>query len=254
MLEIKRLTKRFGGLIAINDVDMSVKRDEILGIIGPNGAGKTTLFNLITGFLHATKGKLIFEGRDITNKSPHHIAKLGIVRTFQGDNVFPEFTVTENISLACHINSNINLFGTVLRTCDNFRKEKTVQRNCEEILDLIGLSSLANVKAKSLVHKYKRLLGIAIAMAASPKLLLLDEPLGGMNPAEVNETLTVIDKIWKQGTTILLIEHNMRATMRLCQRIIVINFGKKIAEGSPVEVKKNDEVIQAYIGAHQDVT
>jgi branched-chain amino acid transport system ATP-binding protein len=254
MLEIKGLTKRFGGLIAINNVDISVSKGEILGIIGPNGAGKTTLFNLITGFLHATKGRLIFEGKDITNKSPHNIAKLGIIRTFQGDNIFPEFTVTENVSLACHLNTNVNLFETVLRTRDSHRKEKAVQRNCEAILDLIGISSLADVQAKSLAHKYKRLLGIAIAMAAHPKLLLLDEPLGGMNPAEVNETLMVIDKIWRQGATILLIEHNMRATMRLCQRIIVLNFGKKIAEGLPEEVKVNEEVVQAYIGVHQDVT
>lgn len=251
MLEIKNLTKQFGGLSAISNLDITVNKGEYLGLIGPNGAGKTTLFNLITGFLHPTKGSLLFEGKNITNKSPHSIAGLGIVRTFQANNIFPDYTVLENVSLSSHLHSRINWFESVLRTSRNAKKEKDILRRCTAILDSVGMSGLAKTQAGALAHGYKRLLGIAIALAAEPKLLLLDEPLSGMNPVEVNETLKVIDKLWKGGVTVLLIEHNMRATMSVCQRIVVINFGRKIAEGSPEEIRTNDAVIQAYLGVRE---
>jgi branched-chain amino acid transport system ATP-binding protein len=248
MLEIKNLTRQFGGLTAISNLDITVNKGEYLGLIGPNGAGKTTLFNLITGFLHPTRGSLYFEGQNITRKSPHSIAGSGIVRTFQANNIFPDFTVLENVSLACHLNSGFNWFGSVFRTVRNTRKEKDILQHCSAILDSVGMSAFARVQASALAHGHKRLLGIAIALAAEPKLLLLDEPLSGMNPTEVNETLKVIDGLWTSGVTVLLIEHNMRATMSVCHRIVVINFGRKIAEGSPEEIKTNDAVIQAYLG------
>jgi branched-chain amino acid transport system ATP-binding protein len=251
MLEIRDLTKQFGGLSAISNLNITVNKGEYLGLIGPNGAGKTTLFNLITGFLHPTKGSLNFEGKNITNNSPHKIAGLGIVRTFQANNLFPDYTVLENVSLSCHLHARINWLESVLRTRRNARKEKDILQRCRTILDSVGMSGFTQVQAGSLAHGYKRLLGIAIALAAEPKLLLLDEPLSGMNPVEVNETLKVIDKLWKSGVTVLLIEHNMRATMSVCQRIVVINFGRKIAEGSPEEIKNNEAVIQAYLGVRE---
>jgi len=251
MLKIERLTKYFGGLAAVSGLDMSVKSGDILGLIGPNGAGKTTFFNLVSGVLRPTQGRVIFEGNDITAKKPHYIAKKGIVRTFQAINICPDFTVLQNIVLSCHLKPRIGLLETVFHTASSRRKEKDILHRSQEILELVGLDTMADVTARYLAHGHKRILGIAIALAAEPKLLLLDEPLTGMNAEEVSETMRLIDKLWQRGTTILLIEHNMRAAMSLCQRIVVLNFGKKIAEGSPEEVKENNEVIQAYLGADE---
>ena len=249
MLEIEGLSKYFGGLEAVSSVDVSVRAGEKLGLIGPNGAGKTTFFNLVSGTIKPTKGKVTFEGRDITGKSPHYIAGKGIVRTFQGINIFPDFTVLENVVLSCHLRPGVGLLETVLKTSGSRRKEKAILERSHAILELAALDRLANAEAKNLAHGHKRILGIAIALAAEPKLLLLDEPLGGMNAVEVSETMALIDRLWRNGITILLIEHNMRATMNLCQRIVVLNFGSKIAEGTPDEIKANPDVIRAYLGA-----
>ena len=248
MLEIKGLSKYFGGLEAVSSVDVSAKAGEKLGLIGPNGAGKTTFFNLVSGTIKPTRGKVTFEGRDITGKSPHYIAGKGIVRTFQGINIFPDFTVLENVVLACHLKPGVGLLETVLKTPGSRRKEKAILERSHAILEIAALDRLTNVAAKNLAHGHKRILGIAIALAAEPKLLLLDEPLGGMNAVEVSETMALIDRLWRSGITILLIEHNMRATMNLCQRIVVLNFGRKIAEGTPDEIKANPDVIRAYLG------
>jgi branched-chain amino acid transport system ATP-binding protein len=249
VLEIEGLAKYFGGLAAVNGLDMSVNSGDIVGLIGPNGAGKTTVFNLITGFLRPTKGRVTFEGKDITAKKPHSIAENGIVRTFQATNIFPDFTVLKNIVLACHLKPKISFWETVLRTRSSQHKEKDILQRSQKILGLVGMEAMADITAGTLAHGHKRLLGIAIALAAEPKLLLLDEPFSGMNAEEVSETMRVINRLWQSGITILLIEHNMRAAMNLCQRIVVLNFGKKIAEGSPEEIKGNNDVIQAYLGA-----
>jgi branched-chain amino acid transport system ATP-binding protein len=249
VLKVGGLTKYFGGLAAVSRLDMSMNRGDIMGLIGPNGAGKTTVFNLITGFLRPTEGQVVFEGRDITAKNPHHIATTGIVRTFQGNNIFPDFTVLQNVVLACHLKPGVGFFETVLHTPSSRRKDKDILHRSKAILELVGLDTLADVTAQSLAHGHKRILGIAIALASEPKLLLLDEPLSGMNAEEVSEAMKLINRLWQDGMTILLIEHNMRAAMSLCQRIVVLNFGKKIAEGSPDEIKGNREVIQAYLGA-----
>jgi branched-chain amino acid transport system ATP-binding protein len=249
MLEVEGLTKFFGGLEAVSGVSMSMKPEEIVGLIGPNGAGKTTLFNLVSGVLRPTKGRVIFEGTDITAQKPHHIAKKGIVRTFQATNIYPNFTVLENVVLSCHLKPGVGLLETVLHTAGSRRKEKDILYRSRTILTLVGLDRMADVLARTLAHGYKRILGIAIALAAEPKLLLLDEPLGGMNGEEVSETMGLIRRLWQSGITILLIEHNMRATMNLCQRIVVLNLGRKIAEGSPAEIQGNSEVIRAYLGA-----
>jgi branched-chain amino acid transport system ATP-binding protein len=254
VLEIEGLTKYFGGLAAVSGLDMSVKSGEILGLIGPNGAGKTTFFNLVTGFLRPTKGRVIFEGKDITAKNSHYVAGKGMVRTFQLSNIFPDFTVRQNIVLAHHLKPRIGFWETVFHTRNSQRKEEDILRHSQKILELVGIEAMADIAAGTLPHGHKRLLGIAIALAAEPKLLLLDEPLSGMSAEEVSETMGLINRLWQSGITILLIEHNMRGAMSLCHRLVVINFGKKIAEGLPQEIRENKDVIQAYLGAGEHDT
>ena len=249
MLEVEGLTKQFGGLSAVSGLDLTVRAGDIIGLIGPNGAGKTTAFNLITGFLRPTGGRVTFDGKDITDKKPHRIAATGLVRTFQATNTCSELTVLDNVVLSCHLQPGVGFFETVFATPSSRRKDKAILERSHAILELVGLETMSGVIAGSLAHGHKRTLGIAVALAAEPKLLMLDEPLGGMNAQEVNETMGLIRTLWERGITILLIEHNMRATMSLCRRIVVLSFGKKIAEGSPEEVQANDEVIRAYLGA-----
>jgi branched-chain amino acid transport system ATP-binding protein len=253
MLKIEGLEKRFGGLNAVSSLDININQGDIMGLIGPNGAGKTTVFNLITGYLKPTVGNVILDGHDITVRSPHFIASKGIARTFQATNIFQDFTILENIVLACHLNAKAGFIKTVLHTPGSRRNDREILEKSRAILSLVGLEKLASVTSGKLAHGHKRVLGIAIALATEPKLLLLDEPLGGMNAEEVTETMELIDKLWKKGITILLIEHNMRAAMSLCRKIIVLNFGRKIAEGTPEEVKGDKKVIQAYLGSGDHV-
>lgn len=233
-------------------LDLHVAHREIVGLIGPNGAGKTTVFNLITGFLRPSKGRIYFQGEDITGKSPHVIARKGIVRTFQGNVCFAEFTVLENLIIASHMKAQGALAG-IFRFPSYLRAEKAIRDRAFQVLEFVGLSQKAYVRARNLAHGHKRILGIAIALMAEPKILLLDEPLSGMNAREVSEALELLKKVWEMGITVLLIEHNMRATMELCSRIAVLNFGKKIAEGSPQEVKENPDVVTAYLGERRHV-
>jgi len=249
MLEVKGLTKDFGGLRAVNDLDFNIQAGEIVGLCGPNGAGKTTIFNLITGYIRPTRGQIMFEGHDITGKKPHSIARLGIVRTFQHSSIFTDLSVLENVVMANHLRSGVGALETVLNTGSNRRKDAAVLKRSRDILELVGLGGMMGVTAKTLAHGHKRMLGIAIGLAAEPKLLFLDEPLSGMNGEEITEAMGLIKKLWERGLTILLIEHNMRAAMGLCQRIIMISFGKKIAEGPPDEIRRNAEVVKAYLGA-----
>jgi branched-chain amino acid transport system ATP-binding protein len=248
MLEIKGLTKFFGGLEAVSGIDMTVESGQITGLIGPNGAGKTTIFNLLTGVLRPTRGRVIFEGEDITGKKPHKVAKKGMIRTFQATNIYSNFTVLDNIVLSCHLKSGIGALQAVLHTRSSRRKDSEVLERSHAILQEVGLDGFARLVARNLAHGHKRILGIACALACDPKLLMLDEPLGGMNGIEVTETMKLITRLWEKGIAILLIEHNMRATMTLCHRIVVINFGKKIAEGAPDGIKAHPEVVKAYLG------
>jgi branched-chain amino acid transport system ATP-binding protein len=254
MLEVEGLTKDFGGLRAVNDLYFNINAGEIVGLCGPNGAGKTTIFNLITGYIRPTGGKVIFEGQNITSKSSHSIARRGIVRTFQHSSIFGDFTVLQNVVMAHHLKTGVGALETILNTRGNRRKDESVLKRSRDILELVGLGGMMDATAKTLAHGHKRMLGIAIALAAEPKLLFLDEPLSGMNGEEITEAMALIKKLWEKGLTILLIEHNMRAAMGLCQRIVMVSFGKKIAEGPPDEIKKNAEVVKAYLGVSGDVT
>lgn len=249
MLQVEGLTKRFGGLTAVNSIDLSIQPGELVGLIGPNGAGKTTFFNLLTGYIRPSAGSVTFEGKNITNKKPHYVASKGMVRTFQQDNVFAKLTAVDNLVLAAHVHSRISAWQTIFRTPASRHREKEVRTRAEEVLEMVGLGSLVNCQAGSLAHGHKRMLGIGVALMCRPKLLLLDEPLAGMNAAEVEDTLALVRKLWDAGLTVLLIEHNMRAAMSVCERFLVLNFGTKIAEGTPNEIRSNPQVITAYLGA-----
>jgi branched-chain amino acid transport system ATP-binding protein len=247
LLEINGLTKYFGGLAAVSQLDMYVNKGEIVGLIGPNGAGKTTVFNLITGVLPPTKGRVMFDGEDITGRKPHVIAELGIGRTFQLNPLFADFTVLQNVSASFHLHPRSSLIDIYFNTATYRRNEAYIFDQSLEILRLVGLDKVKDELAKTLPHGYQKMLGIARALATNPKLLLLDEPIAGMNPDEIDFTMTAIRKTQQQGMTFVVVEHNMRI-MDLCDRVVVINFGHKIAEGLPEEVRRNKEVILAYFG------
>jgi branched-chain amino acid transport system ATP-binding protein len=253
-LEVSGLTKYFGGLAAVNDLDFHVRQGEMVGLIGPNGAGKTTVFNLMTGFLRPTRGKVVFNRKDVTSQKPHFIAETGMVRTFQATTLFSDFSVLKNIIAGCYLKSKVSFWEATLHTSSSRKKEEHVLSRALEIMHSMGLDAVKDHPARSLPHGYKRILGIAASMAADPQLLLLDEPLSGMNVEEADKAVALIRRLWERGTTILLIEHNMRAAMNLCQRIIVLEMGRKIAEGTPEEVRANKEVIQAYLGTGKHAT
>jgi len=235
LLTVIGLTKQFGGLLAVHNLGLEIWEGEILGLIGPNGAGKTTVFNLISGFLTPTRGKVIFRGQDITGFKPHRIAGLGIVRTFQLPNLIKEYSVLSNIILGNHLHRS--------------RGKGEEVKKAERIIELFNLGPIKNELAKNLPYGYQRVLALAIALAAEPQLLLLDEPLTGMNPEECTTILKLLQKIRKDVSAILLVEHNMRAVMQTCSRIVVLSFGEKIAQGSADEIRNNQAVIESYLGA-----
>jgi len=248
LLQTKNLTKSFGGLTAVSDLNIKVNKGEIVGLIGPNGAGKTTVFNLITSFFPPTKGNVIFKGEDITGLKPDKIAKKGIVRTFQLTRLFGEYSVVKNVLMAQHLRSHMNFWLEFLMPFSTRSREAALLQHAEEILNLMGLYEKRNELAKNLPHGHQRSLGISIALSVQPELLLLDEPTTGMNPEESKTMMQRIQNIADTGMTIVLIEHDMKVVMGLCHRIIVLNYGRKIAEGTPQEIIENSEVIQAYLG------
>ena len=246
LLEAHSLSKHFGGLAAVNSLDLTVEGGEIVGLIGPNGAGKTTCFNLLSGFLRPTSGSVVFAGEDLTGRRPHQIVARGLVRTFQLATLFQELTVLENVLLGLHLHARMGL-RQLLFSRRIFPPEEISLSH--EVLEFTGLASHADQLARNLPHGYRRALGIAMALAARPRLLLLDEPVTGMNLSESGQVMSLIKKIRDGGTTILLVEHNMKAVMGTCDRIVVLNFGRKLAEGTPAAVSTNADVIEAYLGA-----
>jgi branched-chain amino acid transport system ATP-binding protein len=248
LLEIRNLVKYFGGLAAISGIDIDVNQGEILGLIGPNGAGKTTMFNLITGTFRPTSGSIVFKGENIVGLRPYQIAARGLVRTFQSTTLFSEATVRQNVVTAFHMEANVSFWGAVFGGKAVNMRENNVLKKADELLEFLGLSHLQNELASALPHGHQRRLGVAIALATSPKLILLDEPVTGMNSEETREMMATIGKVRDSEITVLLVEHDMKAVMGMCDRIVVLDYGQKIAEGVPSEIKENLTVIRAYLG------
>jgi len=253
MLELVGLRKQFGELVAVDDFDLAVEVGEISGLIGPNGSGKTTLFNVVSGFLGPTKGRVIWQGEDITGKPPHIIVRKGLARTFQLTTLLQDMTALQNVIIAHHLKAGSGPLQQFLRTARQLEREKTIKNKATNLLEIMGIASVKDEIAGELPHGYQRALGIAVALATEPKMLLLDEPVTGMNPIETREMMARIKQVRDSGVTILLVEHDMKAVMTTCEKITVMNFGKKIAEGTPHEVCGNKEVIEAYLGAEEEV-
>jgi branched-chain amino acid transport system ATP-binding protein len=251
LLQFNQISKNFGGLQVLQGVQFEVPQGGIFGLIGPNGAGKTTVFNLITGLLRASSGNIIFDGQDIGNVAPHKITERGIARTFQNIRVFKEMTLLENVVVGMHDHLDYG-FGGLLLNLGSFRRiEKEARERALELLSWVRLDHKAGMLADSLSYGEQRKLEFARALATKPKLLLLDEPVAGMNPSEKTELMTEILNIKERGFSIFMIEHDMRFVMGLCDRIAVLNFGKIIAEGTPDQIKNNQEVIEAYLGKEE---
>ena len=246
LLEIDRVSKRFGGLTAVRDLSFQVEEGEIRGLIGPNGAGKTTTFNVISGFYRPSSGSIRYRDRTISGLGTSRIAELGLVRTFQSTTLFHELTVFENLLIGCHLRARAGLFASLAGT-DRGRR-RAAEARALEVLEFMGLEQRREETAANLPHGLQKALGLAIALAGEPKLLLLDEPFAGMNSEETRVMMGLVRRIRQEGVTILLVEHDMQAVMGLCDRITVLNFGVLLAEGSPEEIRAHPEVVEAYLG------
>lgn len=252
ILEVQGITKRYGGLIAVNNVSFSVEKGEIVAVIGPNGAGKSTLFKLISSFVPPTSGKVAYNGQTITGLPPHEVARRGVVRTFQETTIFKEMTALQNVIVAHQLRCRASGLGIYFASPKAREDEVRFRDRATEILDYLGLGTVKRLRARNLPHGHLRALGIAIAMAAEPRLLLLDEPFAGMNVEETDVAVEMVRGIRDRGVTVVLVEHDMSAVMRISDKIIVLNFGLKIAEGAPAEIQRNDAVIEAYLGRPDD--
>lgn len=249
LLNASNLTMKFEGLIAVSDFSLVIGENDLVGLIGPNGAGKTTIFNMLTGVRTPTSGVIQFNGEDITNIKPYEITKKKIARTFQNIRLFKEISVLDNVKISFNYQVKYNLLHSIFRLPRFFEEEKEIEKKALELLYIFKLDNKRNEKAENLPYGEQRKLEIARALAANPKLLLLDEPAAGMNPQETRELMELIKWIREKfKISILLIEHDMKLVMNLCERIVVLDYGKKIAEGTPAEIKSNSQVITAYLG------
>ncbi|MFD1334677.1 ABC transporter ATP-binding protein [Oceanobacillus iheyensis] len=247
-IETKGLSKQFGGLSAVNNVDFSIDKEKINAIIGPNGAGKTTFFNLISGVYKPTSGQVMFKGKDISTLPANKIAELGVARTFQTTNLFEKSTVFENVVVGHSLRTQSNLWDAIFRTKRLKQEQDQSNQKALEVISFVGLSNIADVPVANLSQEEKKRVAFALALATDPEIIFLDEPTAGVNPDETEELSALIKKMAQQGITICLIEHKMKMIMELAHKIMVLNYGEKIAEGTPKQINQNEEVIRAYLG------